>query len=198
MEPELPYWTKCHFPVWSCHLYHDIKGETQEQMAPKADKSKSHTHSMHWVMKLRGRRAGSRRKLRKGRGGGAQPPPSLREHSPTGSNPCWGTCSPTSPSNLSWWFQGPRIWPNADLPCPEFELSKKRSSFSKHDEKRKVRNCELSRSDVSNHREETSPVREDDKSYNMKRETRRKMSEAESQRTKISEMEERTVWLYCP
>lgn len=125
-------------------------------MAPKADKSKSHTHSMHWVMKLRGRRAGSRRKLRKGRGGGAAPP-SLKEHRPTGSNPCWGTCSPTSPSILSWWLQGPRTWPNADPPCPEFELSKKRSSFSKHDEKRKVRNCELSRSDVSNHQEETSP-----------------------------------------
>lgn len=113
-------------------------------MAPMAHKSKSHTHSMHWVMKLRGRRAESRRKLREGRGGGAQPP-------------CWRTCSPTSPSILSWWFQGPRTWPNADPPCPQLELSKKRSSFSKHDEKPKVRNCELSRSDVSSHGEETSP-----------------------------------------
>lgn len=84
--------------------------------------------------------------------------PTITERAPSqGSNPCWGTCSPTSPSILSWWFQGPSTWPNADPPCPEFELSKKRSSFSKHDEKPKVRNCELSRSDVSSHGEETSP-----------------------------------------
>ena len=125
-------------------------------MAPMAHKSKSHTHSMRWVMKLR-EQGREQKEIKEGSWRRCSAPTSTERAPSHGSNPCWGTCSSTSPSILSWWFQGPSAWPNADPPCPEFELSKKRSSFSKHDEKHKVRNYELSRSDVSSHGEETGP-----------------------------------------
>lgn len=107
-----------------------------------------------WVMKVRGCEAESRRKLRKGHGGGGYPQHHGDSSSPTHSNPLSGEMlshrsQHVLPARAVMLLQDPNLphlstWPSADPFCLEFELRKKRSSFSNGDEKHKLRSCELS------------------------------------------------------
>lgn len=65
------------------------------------------SHPQHALSnETEGRRAESRRKLRKARGGGAQPPPALREHHPTAPTPVGGHALPPAPASLADDFRG--------------------------------------------------------------------------------------------
>lgn len=130
------------------------RGEAGADGANGTQEQKSHPqHALS--NETEGRRAESRRKLRKAHGGGAQPPPALSEHCPTALTPVGGRALPPAPASLADDFRG--LAPDPMQTHLAQNLSKKRSAFSKHGEKHKVRNCELSRSDVSSHGEETGP-----------------------------------------